>query len=78
LGSSGGDLPSARSEGGFRLYTEPDPDRLDMFHTAATTHGMTVDAVTDLVSCTPPLGSAWDAVQLAAQHWVNAHTADLP
>jgi hypothetical protein len=28
-------VSSARSEGGFRLYTEPDLDRLATFHTAA-------------------------------------------
>ena len=35
-------------------------------------HGMTVDAVSDLDLCyTPPLGSPWDAVQMAAQAWVR-------
>jgi NADPH-dependent 2,4-dienoyl-CoA reductase/sulfur reductase-like enzyme len=39
---------------------------------AAIFHGMTVDAVSDLdLSYTPPLGSPWDAVQLAAQAWVR-------
>ena len=34
---------------------------------------MTVDAISDLdLSYTPPLGSPWDAVQLAAQQWVAA------
>jgi hypothetical protein len=33
---------------------------------------MTVDAVSDLdLSYTPPLGSPWDAVQMAAQAWVR-------
>ena len=35
--------------------------------------GMTVDAISDLdLSYTPPLGSPWDAVQLAAQSWAKA------
>jgi hypothetical protein len=35
-------------------------------------HGMTVDAVSDLdLSYTPPLGSPWDAVQMAAQAWIR-------
>ena len=35
-------------------------------------HGMTVDTVSDLdLSYTPPLGSPWDAVQIAAQAWVR-------
>jgi len=34
---------------------------------------MTVDAVSDLdLSYTPPLGSPWDAVQMAAQAWTRA------
>jgi NADPH-dependent 2,4-dienoyl-CoA reductase/sulfur reductase-like enzyme len=40
---------------------------------AAIFHGMTVDAVSDLdLSYTPPLGSPWDAVQMAAQAWVRS------
>jgi NADPH-dependent 2,4-dienoyl-CoA reductase/sulfur reductase-like enzyme len=39
---------------------------------AAIFHGMTVDAVSDLdLSYTPPLGSPWDAVQMATQAWVR-------
>jgi NADPH-dependent 2,4-dienoyl-CoA reductase/sulfur reductase-like enzyme len=46
--------------------------RIDIAATAIF-HGMTVDAVSDLdLSYTPPLGSPWDAVQLAAQAWVRA------
>jgi NADPH-dependent 2,4-dienoyl-CoA reductase/sulfur reductase-like enzyme len=45
--------------------------RIDIAATAIF-HGMTVDAVSDLdLSYTPPLGSPWDAVQLAAQVWVR-------
>ena len=43
--------------------------------TAATAifNGMTVDAVSDLdLSYTPPLGSPWEAVQMAAQAWQRA------
>lgn len=43
--------------------------RIDIFATALF-HGMTVDSVNDLdLSYTPPLGSPWDAVQIAAQGW---------
>jgi NADPH-dependent 2,4-dienoyl-CoA reductase/sulfur reductase-like enzyme len=36
-------------------------------------HHMTVDGLNDLdLSYTPPFGSPWDAVQLAAQDWVRA------
>jgi NADPH-dependent 2,4-dienoyl-CoA reductase/sulfur reductase-like enzyme len=35
-------------------------------------HGMTVDGLSDLdLSYTPPFGSPWDAIQLAAQDWVG-------
>jgi NADPH-dependent 2,4-dienoyl-CoA reductase/sulfur reductase-like enzyme len=35
-------------------------------------HGMTVDGLSDLdLSYTPPFGSPWDAVQLAAQAWIS-------
>ena len=40
---------------------------------------MTVEAVSELdLSYTPPLGSPWDATQIAAQAWVREHrlTAD--
>jgi NADPH-dependent 2,4-dienoyl-CoA reductase/sulfur reductase-like enzyme len=43
--------------------------RVDIYATAIH-NGMTVDAVSDLdLSYTPPLGSPWDAVQIAAQTW---------
>ncbi|WP_256098678.1 FAD-dependent oxidoreductase [Streptomyces agglomeratus] len=43
--------------------------RVDVFATALF-HGMDVDGISDLdLSYTPPLGSPWDAVQLAAQAW---------
>jgi NADPH-dependent 2,4-dienoyl-CoA reductase/sulfur reductase-like enzyme len=43
--------------------------RVDTYATALH-HGMTVDAMSDLdLSYTPPLGSPWDAVQIATQAW---------
>ncbi|HEY2306661.1 MAG TPA: FAD-dependent oxidoreductase [Streptosporangiaceae bacterium] len=48
--------------------------RVDIAATAIF-HGMTTDAVSDLdLSYTPPLGSPWEAVQMAAQAWVR-HTS---
>ena len=45
--------------------------RVDTYATALF-HAMTVDALSELdLSYTPPLGSPWDAVQLAAQSWVR-------
>ena len=46
--------------------------RIDVFATAIH-HNMTVDALSDLdLSYTPPFGSPWDAVQMAAQAWSRA------
>jgi NADPH-dependent 2,4-dienoyl-CoA reductase/sulfur reductase-like enzyme len=46
--------------------------RVDLYATALF-HGMTVDRLSDLdLSYTPPLGSPWDAVQVAAQSWMRA------
>jgi len=43
--------------------------RIDVY-AAALFHSMTVDAINDLdLSYTPPFGSPWDAVQVAAQLW---------
>lgn len=43
--------------------------RVDTYATALH-HGMTIDAMSDLdLSYTPPLGSPWDAVQIATQSW---------
>jgi hypothetical protein len=42
-------------------------------------HHMTVDRLSDLdLSYTPPFGSPWDAIQLAAHDWVRAATAARP
>ncbi|MDQ0537724.1 NADPH-dependent 2,4-dienoyl-CoA reductase/sulfur reductase-like enzyme [Curtobacterium flaccumfaciens] len=49
--------------------------RIDTFATAFYAE-LTVDDVIDLdLSYTPPLGSPWDAVQVAAQGWERAATA---
>jgi NADPH-dependent 2,4-dienoyl-CoA reductase/sulfur reductase-like enzyme len=46
--------------------------RVDVY-AAALFAGQSVDAINDLdLSYTPPLGSPWDAVQLAAQAWTAA------
>jgi NADPH-dependent 2,4-dienoyl-CoA reductase/sulfur reductase-like enzyme len=47
--------------------------RVDTYATALY-HGMTVAQLSELdLSYTPPLGSPWDAVQMAAQAWVREH-----
>lgn len=47
--------------------------RVDTYATALF-HELTVDGITELdLSYTPPLGSPWDAVQMAAQAWVRDH-----
>lgn len=51
--------------------------RVDTYATALF-HSMSVDAISELdLSYTPPLGSPWDAVQLAAQAWVREHRATV-
>lgn len=46
--------------------------RIDVF-AAAIHNGMSVEGLNDLdLSYTPPLGSPWDAVQIAAQRWATA------
>jgi NADPH-dependent 2,4-dienoyl-CoA reductase/sulfur reductase-like enzyme len=47
--------------------------RVDTYATALF-HSMTVDAFSELdLSYTPPLGSPWDATQMATQAWVREH-----
>jgi NADPH-dependent 2,4-dienoyl-CoA reductase/sulfur reductase-like enzyme len=47
--------------------------RVDTYATALF-HGMNVEQLSDLdLSYTPPLGSPWDAVQMAAQTWSRQH-----
>ncbi|MDZ8170653.1 FAD-dependent oxidoreductase [Microbacterium xanthum] len=57
-----------------RLGTET-AKRVDTFATALYA-GLTVDQVAELdLSYTPPLGSPWDAVQIATQAWSREHAA---
>jgi NADPH-dependent 2,4-dienoyl-CoA reductase/sulfur reductase-like enzyme len=59
---------------GIQLFGHKDAEIAKRVDIAATAiyHGMTVEAVSDLdLSYTPPLGSPWDAVQMAAQAWVR-------
>lgn len=38
---------------------------------------MTIDGVSDLdLSCTPPLGSPWHAIQTGARAWARHHTRE--
>jgi NADPH-dependent 2,4-dienoyl-CoA reductase/sulfur reductase-like enzyme len=47
--------------------------RVDTYATALF-HAMTIDGMSELdLSYTPPLGSPWDAVQMATQAWVRQH-----
>jgi NADPH-dependent 2,4-dienoyl-CoA reductase/sulfur reductase-like enzyme len=47
--------------------------RVDTF-AAAIFNGMTIDAISDLdLSYAPPLGSPWDAIQIATQGWVRQY-----
>jgi len=60
---------------GMQLFGHKNAEVAKRVDVAATAifHGMTVDAVSDLdLSYTPPLGSPWDAVQMAAQAWTRA------
>ena len=59
-----------------RLGTET-AKRVDTF-AAALFAGLTVEQVSDLdLSYTPPLGSPWDAVQVATQAWSRAARTEL-
>jgi NADPH-dependent 2,4-dienoyl-CoA reductase/sulfur reductase-like enzyme len=60
---------------GMQLFGHKNAEIAKRIDIAATAihHGMTVEAVSDLdLSYTPPLGSPWDAVQVAAQAWTRA------
>ena len=57
---------------GHRLGSEV-AKRADVYATALF-HAMTVEGMADLdLAYTPPLGSPWDAVQMAAQAWSREH-----
>ncbi len=65
-----GRLLGAQLVGGLTTQTAK---RVDTLSTALF-HEMTVEAVSELdLSYTPPLGSPWDAVQMATQDWVGHH-----
>lgn len=66
-----GDTPSGRLLGAQLVGTRGAEisKRVDTYATALH-HGMTVAGMSDLdLSYTPPLGSPWDAVQMATQAW---------
>jgi len=68
-----GDRASGRLLG-MQLFGHKNAEIAKRIDIAATAifHHMTVDAVSDLdLSYTPPLGSPWDAVQVAAQAWTR-------
>ena len=49
--------------------------RVDVY-AAALFHEMTIEAFSELdLSYTPPLGSPWDVVQMAARSWEREHRA---
>jgi NADPH-dependent 2,4-dienoyl-CoA reductase/sulfur reductase-like enzyme len=51
--------------------------RVDTYATALF-HAMSVEDISDLdLSYTPPLGSPWDAVQLATQAWTREHPTQI-
>jgi NADPH-dependent 2,4-dienoyl-CoA reductase/sulfur reductase-like enzyme len=52
--------------------------RVDTYATALF-HSMSVESIGELdLSYTPPLGSPWDAVQIATQAWMREHQLDVP
>lgn len=69
-----GDLLGAQMLGSWRAEVAT---RIDVF-AAALFSGLTVDELSDLdLSYTPPLGSPWDAVQMAGQEWTRAQARRL-
>jgi NADPH-dependent 2,4-dienoyl-CoA reductase/sulfur reductase-like enzyme len=59
---------------GLQLFGHKNAEIAKRIDIAATAifHAMTVDGLSDLdLSYTPPLGSPWDAVQIAAQAWIR-------
>ena len=65
-----GELLGAQLIGARRTETAK---RIDTYATALF-HHMTIDAISELdLSYTPPLGSPWDAVQIASQTWQREH-----
>lgn len=71
-----GDVDSGRLLGAQLVgsYGTEVSKRVDTFATALH-HEMAVDAISELdLSYTPPLGSPWDAVQVATQSWSREHS----
>jgi len=69
-----GDLLGAQMLGSWRAEVAT---RIDVF-AAALFSGLTVDELSDLdLSYTPPLGSPWDAVQMAGQEWTRTQARRL-
>jgi NADPH-dependent 2,4-dienoyl-CoA reductase/sulfur reductase-like enzyme len=59
---------------GMQLFGHKNAEIAKRIDIAATAifHGMTIDGLSDLdLSYTPPLGSPWEAVQMAAQAWLR-------
>ena len=59
---------------GMQLFGHKNAEIAKRIDIAATAifHGMTIDSLPDLdLSYTPPLGSPWEAVQMAAQTWLR-------
>jgi DNA-binding transcriptional MerR regulator len=68
-------VPSARSEGGFRLYTEPDLDRLRVIKRMKPL-GFTLEEMRDLLQVLDALASAEGSQRVALQdRLVTFHTA---
>jgi NADPH-dependent 2,4-dienoyl-CoA reductase/sulfur reductase-like enzyme len=64
---------------GMQLFGHKNAEVAKRIDIAATAifHTMTIDALSDLdLSYTPPLGSPWEAVQMGAQAWVRAISAE--
>ena len=69
-----GDLLGAQMLGSWHAEVAT---RIDVF-AAALFSGLTVDELSDLdLSYTPPLGSPWDAVQMAGQEWTRTQARRL-
>ena len=65
---------------GAQLVRAPHAEIAKRVDIAATAiyHDMTVDSLSELdLSYTPPLGSPWDATQMAAQAWMRKYQPTL-
>ena len=72
IADAGGRLLGAEIVGDWRAGVAK---RIDVL-AAAIQHGWPVSALLELdLSYTPPLGSPWDAVQLAADEWIRSSSA---